>query len=107
MMQALTFFILFTMYIELLENIVNSINDDVIVITFDNFSNTKFEEKIVERVRKLKNVKSIRKERSYNSKGLQFADNVVGVIRRKLSDVDYNGFYDIIANKIIKAQSKY
>mgnify|MGYP003297920034 CR=1 FL=1 len=46
--------------------------------------------------------KSIIKDESYNNKGLQFADNVVGVIRRKLSDVDNNNFFDIISNKTIE-----
>lgn len=89
-------------YIDLLTNIVKSIDDDIIVITFDNFSNTKFEDKIIDTISNLKNVKSIRKDYSYNNKGLQFADNVVGVIRRKLSNVDDNGFFDIISNRTIE-----
>ncbi len=65
-------------YIELLSNIVDSINDNVVIVTFDNFSNVKFEENIIETISKLPNVKSIKKDYSYNNKGLQFADNVVG-----------------------------
>ena len=49
---------------------------------------------------------SIKKDYSYNNKGLQFADNVVGVIRRKLSDTDNNGFFDIISNKIVEVDNK-
>lgn len=89
-------------YIELLSNIVKSIGDDLILITFDNFSNVTFENMIIKTISKFDNVKSIKKDYSYNSKGLQFADNVVGVIRRKLNNTDYNHFYDIIANKIIE-----
>lgn len=91
-----------TTYIELLSNIVTSIDDDVIVITFDNFSNVRFEEKIIETIGSINNVKSIKKDYSYNNKGLQFADNVVGVVRRKLSGSDDNDFFDIISNRIIK-----
>ena len=91
-----------TTYIELLSNIVTSIDDDVIVITFDNFSNVRFEEKIIETIGSINNVKSIKKDYSYNNKGLQFADNVVGVVRRKLSGSDDNYFFDIISNRIIK-----
>ena len=72
------------------------------MITFDNFSNTKFEDKIIDTISNLKNVKSIKKDYSYNNKGLQFADNVVGVIRKKLSNVDDNGFFDIISNRTIE-----
>lgn len=89
-------------YIELLSKIVSNINEDVTIITFDSFGNTKFENRIVKEIREIKNVKSIIKDESYNNKGLQFADNVVGVIRRKLSNVDDNGFFDIISNRTIE-----
>ncbi|MDO4941059.1 MAG: DUF3800 domain-containing protein [Erysipelotrichaceae bacterium] len=89
-------------YIELLTNIINAIDDDVIVVTFDNFSNAKFENRIIETIGSLANVKSIKKDYSYNNKGLQFADNVVGVIRRKLSNTDSNGFFDIISKRTIE-----
>ena len=89
-------------YIELLSKIVSNINEDVTIITFDSFGSAKFENKIVKEISEIKNVKSIIKDESYNNKGLQFADNVVGVIRRKLSDVDNNNFFDIISNKTIE-----
>jgi len=92
-------------YIELLSNIVNSINDNVVIVTFDNFSNVRFEENIIETISKFPNVKSINKDYSYNNKGLQFADNVVGVIRRKLSNIDENNFYDIVANIVINIEN--
>jgi len=89
-------------YIELMSNIVNSIDDDIILVTFDNFSNARFENKIIETIGKIPNVKSIKKDYSYNNKGLQFADNVVGVIRRKLNGIDDNKFYEIISNKTVE-----
>lgn len=89
-------------YIDLLTNIVNYINDDVLIVTFDNFSNTKFEDKIIKTIGSIPKVKSIKTDYSYNNKGLQFADNVVGVIRRKLNNNDPNEFYDIISNKVIQ-----
>lgn len=92
-------------YIELLSNIVDSINDNVVIVTFDNFSNVKFEENIIETISKLPNVKSIKKDHSYNNKGLQFADNVVGVIRRKLSNIDENNFYDIVSNIVVSIEN--
>ena len=89
-------------YINLLVNVVNSIKDDIVVVTFDNFSNIMFEERIINTIGNLNNVISINKDNSYNNKGLQFADNVVGVIRKKLSNSDDNVFYNIIANKTIR-----
>lgn len=89
-------------YIDLLTNIVNYINDDVLIVSFDNFSNTKFEDKIIKTIGSIPKVKSIKTDYSYNNKGLQFADNVVGVIRRKLNNNDPNEFYDIISNKVIQ-----
>ena len=38
---------------------------------------------------------------SYDSKGLQFADNVVGNIRRHISGIDTNNDYEIISSKVI------
>ena len=87
-------------YIELLSNIVKSIDDDVTIITFDSFGNNRFEEKIIQSISNIENVKSISKDFSFNNKGLQFADNVCGVIRKHISNVDTNNYYEIIKNKI-------
>ena len=87
-------------YIELLSNIVKSINDDVTIITFDSFGNNRFEEKIIQSISNIEYVKSISKDFSFNNKGLQFADNVCGVIRKHISNVDTNNYYEIIKNKI-------
>ena len=84
----------------MLSKIVLNIDDEVTVITFDSFGNSKFENRIVKEICKIKNVKSIVKDESYNNKGLQFADNVCGVIRKHISGDDE--FYNIISQKVIK-----
>ena len=89
-----------TIYIELLRKIVKSINDNVIIVVFDSFGNARFEKEIITEISELENVKSIRNDSSFNNKGLQFADNVCGVIRKHLSDIDDDHFYDIIKGKI-------
>lgn len=89
-------------YIELLSNIVNYIKEEIIIITFDSFGDAKFENKIIDEVGKLENVYSISKDFSFNSKGLQFADNVCGVIRKKISRNDVDDYYSIIKTKIIE-----
>ena len=77
-------------YIHLLSKIIKSINDELIVIVFDAFGNKKFEKRIIDSIKCLDNVKSIRADNSYNNKGLQFADNVCGVIRKHLSGIKEN-----------------
>lgn len=88
-------------YIELLSKIVSNINEDVTIITFDSFGNAKFENMIIKEISKIKNVKSITKDESYNNKGLQFADNVVGVIRKYISN-NNDDYYKIICKKVIR-----
>ena len=50
--------------------------------------------------KKINNIKKITKDSSFNKKGLQFADNVVGVIRKHLSNADEDDFYGIIKIKL-------
>ena len=88
-------------YIELLSKIINHLKDEVIIITFDLFNNISFENKIIKEIGQLKNVKKIKRDLSFNNKGLQFADNVVGTIRRHISGIDINNDYEIISNKVI------
>lgn len=85
-------------YIQLLKELVKSIDEELIVVTFDEFNNKRFDNNIIDEVGGLINVKEIKKDQSYNNKGLQFADNVCGVIRRHLSDADKDNLYDIISN---------
>ena len=91
-------------YIFLLKNIVKSIKDDVIIVTFDAFGNVRFEKNIISEIGKIENVKFIRNEPSFNSKGLQFADNVCGVIRKHLTNNDTEKFYQIIQKKVIEIE---
>ena len=88
-------------YLKLLKNIINHINDDIVVITFDSFNNTRLNSKIEKEIKELRNVKEVLCMNSYDSKGLQFADNVVGTIRRHISGIDINNDYEIISNKVI------
>ncbi|MDO4198258.1 MAG: DUF3800 domain-containing protein [Erysipelotrichaceae bacterium] len=94
------------LYIVMLSDIIKSIKDDVVVVTFDSFGNSRFENLIIREMSKIQNVKSIRKEESFNNKGLQFADNVCGVIRKHLSNRDYDNYFEIIRNKTLEIQSK-
>ena len=86
-------------YIALLKKIVNGI-DDSVVITFDSFGNSRFERDIIREISKYNNVISINYDLSYNNKGIQFADNVCGVLRKHLSGTEKDGFYEIIRKKI-------
>ena len=87
-------------YLKLLKNIINHINDDIVVVTFDSFNNTRLNSKIEKEIKELNNVKKVLCMNSYDSKGLQFADNVVGTIRRHISGIDINNDYEIISNKV-------
>ena len=89
------------LYLKLLKNIINHINDDIVVITFDSFNNNRLNSKIEKEIKELRNVKEVLCMNSYDSKGLQFADNVVGTIRRHISGIDINNDYEIISNKVI------
>ena len=88
------------LYIDMLSRIVGEINDELTIIVFDSFGNRKFDQKIINQISKMDNVKSIKSDFSFNNKGLQFADNVCSVIRKHLSNIDTNNYYDIIDNNI-------
>ena len=88
-------------YITLLKKIIENINDDVTIVTFDSFNQKILNNKITNEILKLNNVTKVICKDSYDSKGLQFADNVVGTIRRHLSGIDINNDYEIISNKVI------
>ena len=87
-------------YIALLKLIVSSVNEPVIVVTFDAFGNIEIETRIIKAIGSLSNVMSIRQDFSYNNKGLQFADNVVGVIRKHLAGSYSNNYFEIIKAKV-------
>ena len=90
-----------SLYITLLKNIINIINDDIVIVTFDSFSNTRFNSKIYNKIKEINNVMDVLCVNSFENKGLQFADNVVGTIRRHISGIDVNNDYEIISNKVI------
>ena len=89
-----------TLYVSMLLQIVSSISEPVIVVTFDAFGNAAFEKKIIQEVGCMSNVYSIKQDFSYNSKGLQFAENVCGVIRKHITGNDSDGFFEIIEKRI-------
>ena len=89
-----------TLYVSMLLQIVSSISEPVIVVTFDAFGNAAFEKKIIQEVGCISNVYSIKQDFSYNSKGLQFAENVCGVIRKHITGNDSDGFFEIIEKRI-------
>lgn len=88
-------------YIKLLSKIVNTINTDI-VIHFDSFGKKDFEDKIKSHISKYQNVILIDNKDSLNSKGIQFADNICSPIRKHLSGVDSNNYYNIISSKVFK-----
>lgn len=94
-------------YIQLLDSIVKSISNDTMVISFDSFGNTAFEQNVIYEIQKNNNVKTISCDFSFNSKGLQFADNICGVIRKHLSGNDSHHYYEIIKTKVIQIDNKH
>ena len=88
-------------YIKLLVSLVSEIKDEVAVY-FDSFKKKDFEDNIKETISKLDNVILVDNKDSLNSKGIQFADNICSVIRRHLSNIDENQYYNIIENKLVK-----
>ena len=82
-------------YIKLLGNIVSSITEDIDII-FDEFKNSKFEEKIINSAYTYPNVKSAKPDDSQLVPGLQFVDNLCSVLRLKLSNQDKYDFYSYI-----------
>ena len=88
-----------SVYITLLSNIINSIDEQVEVI-FDSFNKKDFEESIVSTFMDFNNVASIKPLNSQWSQGLKFADNVCSVIRLHLTDRDKYGYYNIISQRV-------
>ena len=88
-----------SVYITLLSNIINSINEQVNVI-FDEFKNKKFESLIIETFETFDNVETITPRDSQEMPGLQFADNVCSVVRLYLTKHDKNNYYSFIESMI-------
>lgn len=88
-------------YIHLLDSIVKNI-DDQIEIVFDFFKIPRFEEKIIKTIKENGNAISIKPTDSQQDPGLKLIDNICGVIRLKLSNIDVNDFYSKIESNIKK-----
>lgn len=88
-----------SVYITLLSNIINSIEEPTDII-FDEFKKNDFEDTIVDTFSDFDNVKSITPFDSQQMAGLQFADNICSVIRMHLTDQDTNEYYSIIEDLI-------
>lgn len=91
-----------SIYISLLSNIINSIDENVDIV-FDEFKNRKFEEAIISTLSQFQNVHSISKNDSQSCPGLQFADNICSVIRLHLTDSDSDYYYEIIESMVREA----
>lgn len=86
-------------YINLLEIVVKDIDNQVEII-FDKFEMPQFEERIINTIKENNNVLSIKPMDSQKEPGLKLIDNVCGVIRLELSNMDTNNFYLKIKNHI-------
>ncbi|MBR3227233.1 MAG: DUF3800 domain-containing protein [Erysipelotrichaceae bacterium] len=95
-----------SLYIDLLSRILNYIDDKSINVVFDSFGNRRFENDIIRAISKTNRFNTIGSDFSFNNKGLQFADNVCGTIRKHLSNSDIDDFYEIISKKTIKIPDK-
>lgn len=89
-----------SVYIILLSNILNSIEESVDIV-FDKFNNKEFEESIISTFSDFSIVNSIVPMDSQTSSGLQFADNICSVIRLHLTNQDKENYFEIIKEKVI------
>ena len=89
-----------SVYITLLSNIINSIEESVDIV-FDKFNNKEFEESIISAFSDFSIVNSIVPMDSQTSSGLQFVDNICSVIRLHLTNQDVENYFEIIKEKVI------
>lgn len=89
-----------SVYITLLSNIINSIEESVDIV-FDKFNNKEFEESIISAFSDFSIVNSIVPMDSQTSSGLQFVDNICSVIRLHLTNQDEEDYFEIIKEKVI------
>lgn len=87
-------------YIQLLLNIANAIESDL-TIYFDRFGKKDFEDAIVEKMIALDKVLSVIPVDSLDTPGVQFADNLCGVVRLSVLDCK-NDFAEIIVDKLME-----
>ena len=88
-----------SVYITLLSSVLSSLESKTVVI-FDSFNKADFEERIIQSASVMNNVVEILPRDSQNEPGLQFIDNLCSAIRRKKSNDDPWGFYEIIKDKV-------
>jgi len=88
-----------SVYITLLANIINSINEPVHVI-FDRFNKRDFEDLIINTFAGFDNVKSIEPCDSQTVAGLQFADNICSTIRLHITGHGSQNFFTIIEGMV-------
>lgn len=87
-------------YIELLNNIVSSINEEIEII-FDAFNKKDFEQNIINQISLNTNIFKIEPRNSFDEPGIQFVDNLCSVIRLSCLE-QKNNFYSIIKENVIR-----
>lgn len=96
-----------SVYIKLLKKITSNIECNFEII-FDTFNKYEFEKEIISNLSIQNNIINIQPKDSRKEPGLQFADNLCSVVRRKITNSDKRNFYDIIKDriKIVDKKSK-
>ncbi len=84
-----------------MRSILASLKQETIVI-FDGFNKKDFENKIVESATDFDLIQSICPRDSQKEHGLQFADNICSVLRRKKTGRDPWDFYGLIRDRTIE-----
>ena len=95
----------FDLYTRMLSKIIESVGQDLDIV-FDKCSNNSVDEFITKTISKVQNVNSIKAADSQLTPGLQLVDNMCSIIRRKYTNSDINGHYELIASNI-KETSDY
>ena len=92
----------FDLYTRMLSKIIESVGQDLDIV-FDKCSNNSVDEFITKTISKVQNVNSIKAADSQLTPGLQLVDNICSIIRRKYTNSDINGHYELIASNIKEA----
>lgn len=87
-------------YIELLNNIVSSINEEIEII-FDAFNKKDFKQNIINQISFNTNIFKIEPRNSFDESGIQFVDNLCSVIRLSCLE-QKNNFYSFIKENVIR-----
>ena len=92
----------FNLYTRMLSKIIESVGQELDIV-FDKCSNNSVDEFITNTISKVNNVRSIKAADSQLTPGLQLVDNMCSIIRRKYTNSDINGHYELIANNVKEA----